>query len=406
MANGIESYVEQNFNNQKYDELYSFLATKYLKKYNLGKFDALIKEVNQEFVDKGGITTVKSLDELHHITRNYFQAYMCIYTIFEKSYSEGFPFILRIKDLRRNDNYLSLKAIVFLSPNFNNPRNYSFEETNSYLKSLEGSTKKVILNEEDYSKVKKWFADCVGGVSNLESLVSTCNFKGLNKVEYFYSRVRVTSIQTRGVRSIYKLSRLKDLPQNEQMACKFINDLANSKNIPHSYGMLMENVTYGTLHSFGTEDSRILGYAILKSPKLHIVPVSKSQQFQPIESVFSEDELASYRDTCKILGILPTLHIPVEGTLFSSEEEEDSFIFYRRKLISQGIEPQTMTQSNKWSLPTDVPKILKGIKRVKREPYQPQQSSQSKPINAQKPKEESPKGFSATLKGILGLGKL
>lgn len=113
MANGIESYVEQNFNNQKYDELYSFLATKYLKKYDLGKFDALIKEVNQGFVDKGGITTIKSFDELHHITRNYFQAYMCIYTIFEKSYSEGFPFILRIKDLRRNDNYLSLKAIVF-----------------------------------------------------------------------------------------------------------------------------------------------------------------------------------------------------------------------------------------------------------------------------------------------------
>ena len=31
MANSIESYVEQNFNNAKYDELYSFLATKYLK---------------------------------------------------------------------------------------------------------------------------------------------------------------------------------------------------------------------------------------------------------------------------------------------------------------------------------------------------------------------------------------
>ena len=404
MANGIESYVEQNFNNAKYDELYSFLATKYLKKYNLGKFDALIKEVNQEFVDKGGITTVKSFDELHHITRNYFQAYMCIYTIFEKSYSEGFPFILRIKDLRRNDNYLSLKAIVFYPPNFNNPRNYSFEETNSYLKSLEGSTKKVILNEEDYSKVKKWFADCVGGVSNLESLVSTCNFKGLNKVEYFYSRVRVTSIQTRGVRSIYKLSRLKDLPQNEQMACKFISDLANSKNIPHSYGMLMENVTYGTLHSFGTEDSRILGYAILKNPKLHIVPVSKSQQFHPIESVFSADELARYRDACKTLGILPSLHIPIEGTLFSSEEKEDSFVFYRRKLISQGIEPQKMSQEKKWSLPTDIPKLIK-VKRVERSPLpQEQVVKKSQPTSTQKPKERH-KGFGATLKGIFGLGK-
>lgn len=404
MANGIESYVEQNFNNQKYDELYSFLATKYLKKYNLGKFDALIKEVNQEFVDKGGITTVKSFDELHHITRNYFQAYMCIYTIFEKSYSEGFPFILRIKDLRRNDNYLSLKAIVFYPPNFNNPKNYSFEETNSYLKSLEGSTKKVILNEEDYSKVKKWFADCVGGVSNLESLVSTCNFKGLNKVEYFYSRVRVTSIQTRGVKSIYKLSRLKDLPQNEQMACKFINDLANSKNIPHSYGMLMENVTYGTLHSFGTEDSRILGYAVLKHPKLHIVPVSKSQQFHSIESVFSADELANYRNACSTLGILPSLHIPVEGTLFSSEEEEDSFVFYRRKILSQGIEPQTMSQEKKWSLPTEVPRLIK-VKRVERSPLpQEQVVKKSQPTSTQKPKEE-PKGFGATLKGILGLGK-
>ena len=65
-----------------------------------------------------------------------------------------------------------------------------------------------------------------------------------------------------------------------------------------------------------------------------------------------------------------------------------------------------MTQADKWSLPTEVPKLLKGIKRVKREPYQPKQSSQSKIIYAQKPKEESPKGFSATLKGIFGLGKL
>lgn len=405
MANSIESYVEQNFNNAKYDELYSFLATKYLKVYKLGKFDNFIDKVNEEFAQIGGITSIKSFDEIHHLTRNYFQAHMCIYTLFEKSYSDDFPFILRIKDINRNDNSFSLKVVVFYPPNFSTSRNYSFSETRSRLDSLSSGTRKVILDAEDYAKVKKWFADCVGGVSNLESLVDASNSTSLNKVEYFYSRVRFTSTNSKDKKSIYNLSRLKDLTKDQQIACKFINDLATSKNIPHSYGMLMENVAFGTLHSFGTEDSRILGYAVLKHPKLHILPVSKSQQFQPIESVFSEDELASYKDACKILGILPTLHVPIEGTLFSSEEEEDSFVFYRRKLLSQGIEPQKMSQEKKWSLPTDVPKLIK-VKRVKREPYQPKQSSQSKPINAQNPKEESPKGFSAILKGIFGLGKL
>lgn len=404
MANGIESYVEQNFNNQKYDELYSFLATKYLKKYNLGKFDALIKEVNQEFVDKGGITTVKSFDELHHITRNYFQAHMCISTMFEKSYSDDFPFILRIKDIKRNDNSFSLKVVVFYPPNFSTSRNYSFGETRSRLDSLSSGTRKVILDAEDYAKVKKWFADCVGGASNLESLVDASNSTSLNKVEYFYSRVRFTLTSSKDKKSIYNLSRLKDLPQDKQKACKFINELANSKNIPHSYGMLMENVAFSTLHSFGTEDSRILGYAILKHPKLHIVPVSKSQQFRPIESLFSADELARYRDACRTLGILPSLHIPIEGTLFSSEEEEDSFVFYRRKLLSQGIEPQKMSQEKKWSLPTDVPRLIK-VKRVERSPLpQEQVVKKSQPTSTQKPKEE-PKGFGATLKGIFGLGK-
>lgn len=405
MANGIESYVEQNFNNAKYDELYSFLATKYLKVYKLGKFDNFIDKVNEEFSQKGGITSIKTFDEIHHLTRNYFQAHMCISTMFEKSYSDDFPFILRIKDIKRNDNSFSLKVVVFYPPNFSTSRNYSFGETRSRLDSLSSGTRKVILDAEDYAKVKKWFADCVGGVSNLESLVDASNSTSLNKVEYFYSRVRFTLTSSKDKKSIYNLSRLKDLPQDKQKACKFINDLANSKNIPHSYGMLMENVAFSTLHSFGTEDSRILGYAILKHPKLHIVPVSKSQQFRPIESLFSADELARYRDACRTLGILPSLHIPIEGTLFSSEEEEDSFVFYRRKLLSQGIEPQKMSQEKKWSLPTDVPKRIK-VKRVKRKPYQPKQASQSKPINAQNPKEESPKGFSATLKGIFGLGKL
>lgn len=405
MANGIESYVEQNFNNAKYDELYSFLATKYLKVYKLGKFDNFIDKVNEEFAQKGGITSIKSFDEIHHLTRNYFQAHMCIYTMFEKSYSDDFPFILRIKDIKRDDNAFSLKVVVFYPPNFSTSRNYSFVETRSRLDSLESGTRKVILNAEDYAKVKKWFADCVGGVSNLESLVNASNSKSLNKIEYFYSRIRFTSTNSKDKKSIYNLSRLKDLPQDKQMACKFINDLANSKNIPHSYGMLMENVTYGTLHSFGTEDFRVLGYAILKSPKLHIVPVSKSQKFHPIESVFSAEELARYREACRTLDIIPSLHIPIEGTLPSNEEEEDSFFFYRRKILSQGIEPQKMSQEKKWSLPTDVPRLIK-VKRVKREPYQPKQSSQSKTIYAQKPKEESPKGFSATLKGIFGLGKL
>lgn len=404
MANGIESYVEQNFNNAKYDELYSFLATKYLKVYKLGKFDNFIDKVNEEFAQIGGITSIKSFDEIHHLTRNYFQAHMCIYTMFEKSYSDDFPFILRIKDIKRNDNSFSLKVVVFYPPNFSTSRNYSFEETRSRLDSLSSGTRKVILDEGDYAKVKKWFADCVGGVSNLESLVDASNSTSLNKVEYFYSRVRFTLTSSKDKKSIYNLSRLKDLPQDKQMACKFINDLANSKNIPHSYGMLMENVAFGTLHSFGTEDSRILGYAILKHPKLHIVPVSKSQQFRPIESLFSADELAGYRDACRTLGILPSLHIPIEGTLFSSEEEEDSFVFYRRKLLSQGIEPQKMSQEKKWSLPTDVPKLIK-VKRVGRSPLpQKQVVKKSQPTSTQKPKEE-PKGFGATLKGIFGLGK-
>mgnify|MGYP000023258653 FL=1 len=115
MANGIESYVEQNFNNAKYDELYSFLATKYLKVYKLGKFDNFIDKVNEEFAQKGGITSIKTFDEIHHLTRNYFQAHMCISTMFEKSYSDDFPFILRIKDIKRNDNSFSLKVVVFLS---------------------------------------------------------------------------------------------------------------------------------------------------------------------------------------------------------------------------------------------------------------------------------------------------
>ncbi len=404
MANGIESYIEQNFNNAKYDELYSFLATKYLKVYKLGKFDNFIDKVNEEFAQIGGITSIKSFDEIHHLTRNYFQAHMCIYTMFEKSYSDDFPFILRIKDIKRNDNSFSLKVVVFYPPNFSTSRNYSFEETRSRLDSLSSGTRKVILDAEDYAKVKKWFSDCVGGVSNLESLVDASNSTSLNKVEYFYSRIRFTLTNSKDKKSIYNLSRLKDLPQDKQMACKFINDLANSKNIPHSYGMLMENVAFGTLHSFGTEDSRILGYAILKHPKLHIVPVSKSQQFRPIESLFSADELARYIDACRTLGIIPSLHIPIEGTLFSSEEEEDSFVFYRRKLLSQGIEPQKMSQEKKWSLPTDVPKLIK-VKRVERSPFPPEQIvKKSQPTSTQKPKEE-PKGFKATLKGIFGLGK-
>lgn len=404
MANGIESYVEQNFNNQKYDELYSFLATKYLKVYKLGKFDNFIDKVNEEFAQIGGITSIKSFDEIHHLTRNYFQAHMCIYTLFEKSYSNDFPFILRIKDINRNDNSFSLKVVVFYPPNFSTSRSYSFGETRSRLDSLSSGTRKVILDEKDYAKVKKWFADCVGGVSNLESLVDASNSTSLNKVEYFYSRIRFTLTNSKDKKSIYNLSRLKDLPQDKQMACKFINDLANSKNIPHSYGMLMENVAFGTLHSFGTEDSRILGYAILKSPKLHIVPVSKSQQFHSIESVFSADELANYRNACSTLGILPSLHIPVEGTLFSSEEEEDSFVFYRRKLLSQGIEPQKMSQEKKWSLPTDVPRLIK-VKRVERSPLpQEQVVNKSQPTSTKKPKERY-KGFGVTLKGIFGLEK-
>lgn len=404
MDNSIESYVEQNFNNAKYDELYSFLATKYLKVYKLGKFDNFIDKVNEEFAQKGGITSIKTFDEIHHLTRNYFQAHMCISTMFEKSYSDDFPFILRIKDIKRNDNSFSLKVVVFYPPNFSTSRNYSFGETRSRLDSLSSGTRKVILDEEDYAKVKKWFADCVGGVSNLESLVDASNSTSLNKVEYFYSRVRFTSTNSKDKKSIYNLSRLKDLTKDQQIACKFINDLATSKNIPHSYGMLMENVAFGTLHSFGTEDSRILGYAILKHPKLHIVPVSKSQQFQPIETVFSIDELASYKDACRTLGILPSLHIPIEGTLFSSEEGEDSFVFYRRKLLSQGIEPQKMSQEKKWSLPTDVPKLIK-VKRVESNPLPREQVvKKSQPTSTQKPKEE-PKGFGATLKGIFGLGK-
>lgn len=404
MDNSIESYVEQNFNNAKYDELYSFLATKYLKVYKLGKFDNFIDKVNEEFAQKGGITSIKTFDEIHHLTRNYFQAHMCISTMFEKSYSDDFPFILRIKDIKRNDNSFSLKVVVFYPPNFSTSRNYSFGETRSRLDSLSSGTRKVILDEEDYAKVKKWFADCVGGVSNLESLVDASNSTSLNKVEYFYSRVRFTSTNSKDKKSIYNLSRLKDLTKDQQIACKFINDLATSKNIPHSYGMLMENVAFGTLHSFGTEDSRILGYAILKHPKLHIVPVSKSQQFQPIETVFSIDELASYKDACRTLGILPSLHIPIEGTLFSSEEGEDSFVFYRRKLLSQGIEPLKMSQEKKWSLPTDVPKLIK-VKRVESNPLPREQVvKKSQPTSTQKPKEE-PKGFGATLKGIFGLGK-
>lgn len=404
MANGIESYVEQNFNNAKYDELYSFLATKYLKVYKLGKFDNFIDKVNEEFAQKGGITSIKTFDEIHHLTRNYFQAHMCISTMFEKSYSDDFPFILRIKDIKRNDNSFSLKVVVFYPPNFSTSRNYSFGETRSRLDSLSSGTRKVILDAEDYAKVKKWFADCVGGVSNLESLVDASNSTSLNKVEYFYSRVRFTSTNSKDKKSLYNLSRLKDLTKDQQIACKFINDLATSKNIPHSYGMLMENVAFGTLHSFGTEDSRILGYAILKHPKLHIVPVSKSQQFQPIETVFSIDELASYKDACRTLGILPSLHIPIEGTLFSSEEGEDSFVFYRRKLLSQGIEPQKMSQEKKWSLPTDVPKLIK-VKRVESNLLPREQVvKKSQPTSTQKPKEE-PKGFGATLKGIFGLGK-
>ena len=404
MANSIESYVEQNFNNEKYDELYSFLATKYLKVYKLGKFDNFIDKVNEEFAQKGGITSIKSFDEIHHLTRNYFQAHMCISTLFEKSYSDDFPFILRIKDIKRNDNSFSLKRIVFYPPNFSTSRSYSFVETRSRLDSLGNGTRKVILDAEDYAKVKKWFADCVGGVSNLESFVDASNSTSLNKVEYFYSRVRFTIANSKDKKSIYNLSRLRDLPQDKQMACRFINDLANSKNIPHSYGMLMENIAFGTLHSFGTEDTRILGYAILKHPKLHIVPVSKSQQFRPIETVFSVDELARYKDACSTLGILPSLHIPIEGTLFSSEEEDDSFVFYRRKLLSQGIEPQTMSQEKKWSLPTDIPRLIK-VKRVERSPFPSEQIvKKSQPTSTQKPKEEH-KGFGATLKGIFGLGK-
>ena len=72
MANSIESYIEQNFNNQKYDELYSFLATKYLKKYKLGSFDTLIEEINNEFARRGGLTSTKSLEDIHHLTRNFF----------------------------------------------------------------------------------------------------------------------------------------------------------------------------------------------------------------------------------------------------------------------------------------------------------------------------------------------
>lgn len=404
MANSIESYVEQNFNNEKYDELYSFLATKYLKVYKLGKFDNFIEKVNEEFAQKGGITSIKSFDEIHHLTRNYFQAHMCISTMFEKSYSDDFPFILRIKDIKRNDKYFSLKMIVFYPPNFSTSRSYSFNETRSRLDSLKNGTRKVILDAEDYAKVKKWFADCIGGVSNLESLVDASNSTSLNKVEYFYSRIRFTSTNSKDKKSLYNLSRLKDLPQDKQMACKFINDLANSKNISHSYGMLMENIAFGTLHSFGTEDSRILGYAILKHPKPHIVPVSKSQQFHPIETVFSADDVASYRNACRTLGILPSLHIPTEDTLFSSEEEEDSFVFYRRKLLSQGIEPQTMFQEKKWFLPTDVPRLIK-VKRVERSPFpQEQVVKKSRPTSTQKPKEEH-KGFGATLKGIFGFGK-
>lgn len=405
MANGIESYIEQNFNNQKYDELYSFLATKYLKKYKLGKFDDFIGKVNEEFASNGGLTTVRYFDEIHHLTRNYFQAHMCVYTLFEKSYADDFPFVLRIKDIKRNDGSFGLKVVVFYPPNFSTSKNYSFGETKARLDSLEGGTRKVILDEEDYAKVKKWFADCIGGVSNLESLVSACNFTGLTQVEYYYSKLRIYSVQTKGSELIYNLGRLKDLPQNQQNACKFINDLANSKNIPHSYSLLMESVAFGTLHSFGTEDSRILGYVIINKPTLHIVPVSKSQQFRPIESVFSADEVANYRNACRVLSIFPSLHIPVEGTLPSNEEEEDSFVLYRRKILSQGLEPQKMSQEKKWSLPTDIPKPIK-VKRVERSPFPPEQIvKKSQPTSTQKPKEETPKGFEATLKGIFGLGK-
>lgn len=186
MANGIESYVEQNFNNQKYDGLYSLLATKYLTKYKLGKFDDFIGTVNEEFASNGGITTVRYFDEIHHLTRNYFQAHMCVYTLFEKSYADDFPFVLRIKDIRRNDDSFGLKVVVFYPPNFNTSKNYSFGETKARLDSLESGTRKVILDEDDYAKVKKWFADCVGGVSNLEFLVGACNFNGLTQVEYYY----------------------------------------------------------------------------------------------------------------------------------------------------------------------------------------------------------------------------
>lgn len=404
MANGIESYIEQNFNNQKYDELYSFLATKYLTKYKLGKFDDFIGKVNEEFASNGGLTTVRYFDEIHHLTRNYFQAHMCVYTLFERSYADDFPFVLRIKDIKRNDGSFGLKVVVFYPPNFSTSKNYSFGETKARLDSLESGTRKVILDEEDYAKVKKWFADCVGGVSNLESLVGACNFNGLTQVEYYYSKTRIYSVKTKGSKLIYNLSRLKDLPQNQQNACKFINDLAISKNIPHSYSLLMESIAFGTLHSFGTEDTRILGYVIINKPSLHIVPVSKSQQFRPIESVFSADEVANYRNACRLLGIFPSLHIPVEGTLPSNEEEEDSFVFYRRKILSQGLEPQKISQEKKWSLPTDIPKPIK-VKRVERNPFPPEQLvKKSQPTSTQKPKEE-PKGFGATLKGIFGLGK-
>ena len=330
---------------------------------------------------------------------------MCVSTVFEKSYSENFPFILRLRDIIRDTADFSVKIVAFYPPTFDDSRNYIFEETEFHINSLKhGGVRKVILDAEDYAKVKKWFADCVGGASNLESLVNVGNSRRLNEVEYFYSRVRVTSTNPK-IKPIYNLSRLKDLPQDKQMACKFINDLANSKNIPHSYGMLAENIAFGTLHSFGTEESRILGYAIINKPTFHIVPVSKSQQFRPIESVFSADEVANYKNACRALGIFPSLHIPVEGTLPSNEEEEDSFVFYRRKLLSQGIEPQKMSQEQKWSLPTDIPKPIK-VKRVEHSPFPPKEIvKKTQPTNTQKPKEE-PKGFGATLKGIFGLGKL
>lgn len=408
MTVSIESYIEQNFNNQKYDELYSFLATKYLKVYKLGKFDTLIEEVNNEFSRRGGVTSTKSFEEIYHMSRNFFQANMCVSTVFEKSYSEDFPFILRLKDIIRDNSGFSVKVVAFYPPNFNNSRNCIFEETRSHINFLErDGIRKVVLDEEDYAKVKKWFADCVGGVSNLESLVNASNSRRLNEVEYFYSRIRVTSSKAKNKWSLYNLSRLKDLSQDKQMACKFINDLAKLKNIPHNYGMLMENVVFGTQHSFGTEESRILGYAIIKSPSLHIVPISKSQQFHPIESVFSADEVAGYRNACSSLGIRPAIQIPVEGTLVSSEEEKDSFSFYLRKLINQGKERQTMTEDKKFSLPVGIPQPIKRTKRVERNSFPPEQVvKNSQPTSTQKPKEvEISKGLSNTLKGIFGFGK-